>query len=220
MTRSRVTAPFGLAALLALAVGAAPRVGAAQIVYRSANIDIPHYGPAVFLNVLDGSYTTGQSPTCPGAGCNFAFGITYSGYTFFDVFAPTSYGVDPTPVAPGERGVTASLAPGAPIGASTVFSDETTLFAAYERTAPAQLVGFRFRAEPVGTVNVGWARVELVTSTSQYRIVDYAFESTPGQAIAAGDVGAAAVVPEPRTALLVGAGPLVLGWSGRGARRA
>lgn len=123
-------------------------------------------------------------------------------------------------MAPDARGVTASLAPGAPVGASTTFSDDAILFAPYEPGAPAQLIGIRFRDEAANTVNFGWARIELAMRTVQYRILDYAFEATPGRAIAAGDIGGAAVVPEPRAVLLVGTGLLVLGAAARRARRA
>lgn len=37
-------------------------------------------------------------------------------------------------------------------------------------------------------------------------LIDYAFDATPGAAIAAGDVGSVAVIPEPSAYLLLGAG--------------
>jgi hypothetical protein len=199
-----------VALLAAIALAAAPGPAAAQIVYRAANIDVTR--GVAYVNVLDGSYATPFTPRCPGPGCNYDVRIAFAGRATYRVTAPTDSAVSPSPVPPEARGVAVRLAPGALVGASTAFVDIEFVSAGGPEP---QLVGLRFRAEPAGAVHFGWVRVAPASGEGRFRILDYAFEATPGRAIAAGDAGGATVIPEPRVALLVAPGLLALGAAAR-----
>jgi hypothetical protein len=200
-------------AAAAAALATAPGAVAAQVVYRAAGIDV--YQTGAYVNVFDGSYTVGTSPRCPGAGCGYDFVVVWVGRQNYQLWAPAAdRRTGPSPVPPDAPGVVPGLTLGALVGASTAFSDLAFVGQSY-------YYGLRFLAEPTGALHYGWLRLASAgASTNTYRVLDYAFESTPGRAIAAGDAGGATVIPEPRAALLVAPGLLALGAAARrGGRR-
>jgi hypothetical protein len=181
------------------------------------NSSIPTTLTGLFVNVATGSAFSGPAafPTCPGPGCNYDFNIYgIAGARAF--FAPGSQGQSPAPVAEDQRGqVSASatgapivLAPGTLVGGSSIFNggDQVTSAAAFEG-GTGLIFGFRSRNEAGGanTTHYGRARISLPLGLPG-TLVDYAFDATAGASIAAGDTGATAVIPEPSTHALVGAG--------------
>ena len=196
-----------LAALAAAGAGMGLATQAdAAIVYSGAvNINIPSTTAGVYLNVVTG-VSSGVPASAPGWDVN-PWGSAPAGFSFFNPAAPAG-GVYVRNV--GTTGVS-NLAPGAIIGPASTYTSgagQTTGTGLFNLNSSNNIVGFRFNNEATGAVHYGWMRISLgATYGAQPRaIVEYAYESQPGVAIAAKDG-----VPTPGAAslLAIGAAGLV-----------
>jgi hypothetical protein len=173
----------------------------ADIVHSGiVNLDIPISTNGLYLNVLTGA----NNLPAPGTGGTTVPGwdINPWGSTGLGFFSPAGGGyVISTP------GFLVNLAAGTEIGSSSTFgSGSGSNTAMWNLNSSNNLFGFRFVNEAGGTTHFGWARLSLgeTAATAGRTIVEYAFNSTPGASIAAGDIGA---IPEPSSlaALALGA---------------
>ncbi len=222
MHRSPVSSALATS-LVALGLGVAALPAQAVVVYSgTVNIAVPNSFDGLFLNVVTGSTFAGPGfPALGGAGANYDVNIYFSGT--WTLFAPGFLGQsEPTPVPAGSKGYVAdsptgtalNLPVGTLIGGSSVFNTSTTPAGALA-TGATTVLGFRFRNEGPNlavstddTVHYGWARFRLPSSgTGPGTLVDYAFESTPLTAIAA---GVTTPIPEPASYAMFGAGLLGL----------
>ncbi len=90
----------------------------------------------------------------------------------------------------------ANLALGTLVGASSTYnSGGTTLVSQWNLNSSSNYFGFRFFNEASGQVHYGWGQFSLAGTPNGVgrALVAYAYESTPGLAIAVG------AVPEPAT---------------------
>ena len=216
------TAILALASLAALASPVTP--AAAQVTYRRLDFGFPSgvSGPYV-VNLVDGS-TFGTSlpgvfPACPGAGCDWDFGVRFGDLPSWRLILPGTQGVT-SPVGPAERGVVGTgpsgavqaLALGTIVGESSTFNTNASGANADPLEGLGdQFVGLRFRNEVGGTVHYAWARLRLTAPGRGGTVIDYAFEATPGRAIAVGAGLDVSVVPEPAAVALVAAGLALVG---------
>jgi MYXO-CTERM domain-containing protein len=209
------------AGLVAMGITAAALPAHAVVVYSgTVNIAVPNTFDGLFLNVVTGSNFAGPGfPALGGAGSNYD--INLFGATTWSLFSPGSSGQStPTPVPTTSKGYVAgsatgdvlNLATGTLIGGASIFNTGSPGATALA-TGTATLLGFRFRNEGPDltvstddTVHYGWARFRL-SSGSPGTLIDYAFESTPLTAIAA---GVTAPIPEPASVAMWGAGLLGL----------
>jgi hypothetical protein len=229
---------LAVASLTTVLAAAAAAPAAAQVVYRRLDFTFraDFAGPFV-VNLVDGSTfgtaLPGVFPTCPGPGCGWDLGLRFGNAPNWQVVLPSTFGVV-TPVAAAERGVVAAgaagpvqaLALGALVGpASSYNTDPSGVGADALLDLGEQFIGLRFRNEVGGTVHHGWARILLTRPLASGTVVDYAFEATPGRAIAVGAGLPVEVIPEPGTVVLVAGGLAVVGAGTavrarpRGARR-
>jgi hypothetical protein len=231
MRRSKASSVLA-ATCIALGVAVALPAHAVVVYSGTVNFAVPNNGIGLYLNVLTGTTFTGPGafPSLGGPGANYD--INLFGSATWSLFSPGSAGQSsPTPVPTTSKGYVAgtatgpalNLAPGALIGGSSIFNTGTPS-ATDLATGTSALLGFRFRNEGADltvstddTVHFGWARV-ILTNGVPGTLVDYAFESTPLTAIAAGVTPA---IPEPGTYALFGSGLLgLLAWRQRRQRAA
>ena len=186
----------------------------AVIVYSGVrNIPIPNTPTGLFLNVIDGTTYTGPNafPAVPGPGANWD--INPFGSTAWGFFVPNNGGqAQPIPVPNEQKGYVSvsptgqirNLPAGTLIGPSSVFNTQGPDADTIANGQPA-IIGFRFRNESLTpfTANYGWARV-ILTNGQPGTLVDWAYESAPGTAIAAG------AVPEPGALGCAGIGMAIL----------
>jgi PEP-CTERM motif len=227
MRRSPVSSALACG-LVALGVAAAALPAQAVVVYSgTVNIAVPNTFDGLYINVVNGSSFTGPGfPSLGGAGANYDVNVYISAGTW-TLFSPGSSGQStPTPVPTTSKGYVAASATGAAlnlpvgtlIGGASVFNTGTT-DAATLATGGTTVLGFRFRNEGPDltvstddTVHYGWARFNL-PATGPGTLIDYAFESTPLTAIAA---GVTTPIPEPASMALFGAGLLgLMAWKRR-----
>lgn len=191
-----------LAALAAAGAGMGLATQAdAAIVYSGAvNINIPSTTSGIYLNVVSGA--SGASST-PG------WDVNPWSTTALNMF---SGGTGTATRYAGTGSTYFNLAPGAVIGPAATFggAGTNTINAGtpLNFNSSNNLVGFSFFNEVTAATHYGWMRIALSgTAGAQPRaIVEYAYESTPGVAIAAKDG-----VPTPGAAslLAIGAAGLV-----------
>jgi len=195
-----------LAALAAATagMGLATQADAAIVYSGVVNINIPSTTSGIYLNVVTG--VSGGSST-PGWDVN-----PWSG-SALNMFSTATQGGSPGNTRYAGTGATYfNLAPGAIIGPAATFGGvgTNTINAGtpLNLNSSNNLVGFQFLNELTGAVHYGWMRIALGgTPGGQPRsIVEYAYESQPGVAIAAKDG-----VPTPGAAslLAIGAAGLV-----------
>jgi PEP-CTERM motif len=188
---------------IAVAAGAGLMVAASQshavIVYSGpVSLNIPVTTNGLYLNVVNGATNLpagGAGTTVPGWDIN---PWSATGLAFFSPTAPAGGAY----VLSGTSTV-ANLAVGTLIsGTSTFGSGIAANTAQFNLNSSNNVFGFRFINEAGGTTHYGWARFALGASTIDptRRVVEYAFESTPGLGIQAG------VVPGPGTYALMGLG--------------
>ena len=230
--RARLTAC--MAALIVPALAATP--AAAQVVYRRLDFTVPAGIPSEgVVNLVGGSTFRTQlgglpsSPTCPGSGCDWDFGLAFGETVNWRVVLPRARGVT-SPVTPEQRGVMATSATGTVRAlASAALVGEESTFNTNEFGVSAdpliglgeQFIGLRFRNEVGGTVHYAWARILLTSRPAFGTIIDYAFEATPQRAISVGaGLPPVSVVPEPGTVVLVASGLGVIGAIARRRRAA
>lgn len=168
----------------------------ADIVWSGiVNIDIPVNVDGVYLNVLTGQ-TGSSGGAVPGWDLNPYSG---TGLLFWQPSNPAGgvYSI--------QGGVVGNLAAGTSIDAGNTWGNAAG-GTQWNFSSNDNLVGFRFFNEGNSQVHYGWFRLGLgeTTTTPGRRIVEYAFNSTAGAGIAAGDIGA---IPEPSSlaALALGA---------------
>lgn len=209
---------------------------AAQVVHRRLDFTVPAGVPSEgVVNLVDGStFRTPlgglpSSPSCPGPGCDWDFGLAFGETVNWRVVLPRARGVT-SPVAPEQRGVVATsatgtvqaLASGALVGEASTFStNESGVSADPLIGLGEQFIGLRFRNEVGGTVHYAWARIVLTSRPAFGTIIDYAFEATPQRAITVGaGLPPVSVVPEPGTMVLVASGLALVGGVARRRRAA
>jgi hypothetical protein len=208
MTSNRLSLACGVAALFCC--GAAH----ASVIYSGVrNINVPNTGPGVYVNVVNGNTSTRDPfPILGDPGENWDINVYGSGLRTFGV--PNNAGqTAPTPIPAATKGYVSSsptslfanvskLAAGTTIGPASVWNINDP-FADDVSNVGNALVGFRFRDETTGnSTHYGWMRVNLVDD-GLGTIIDYAYESTPNAAIAAG------ATPEPATMAVLTAAGLV-----------
>jgi PEP-CTERM motif len=219
------------AAAMALGLAAATLPAQAVVVYSGpVNLAVPNTAIGLYLNVVTGTSYSGPNtfPSLGGPGQNYDLNMYVTGGAW-TLFSPGTSGQStPTPVPTTSKGYVAvsatgaasNLAVGTLIGGSSVFNTGTPDASALA-TGGTTILGFRFRNEGPDltvstddTVHFGWARFNLAPGGgSAGTLIDYAFESTPLTAIAA---GVTTPIPEPASLALFGAGLLgLLGWKKR-----
>jgi PEP-CTERM motif len=214
------------AGLVALTVTAVALPAHAVVVYSgTVNLAVPNTAAGLYLNVVTGTSFTGPGtfPTLGGPGSNYD--INVFGSATWSLFSPGSAGQSAPSVPLTSKGYVSgtatgpasNLALGTLIGGTSVFNTGGPAATALA-TGTTALLGFRFRNEgdlttaTDDTVHYGWARLVL-TNGVPGTLIDYAFESTPLTAIAA---GVSAPIPEPASYALFGAGLLgLLAWKQR-----
>lgn len=197
MLSNRLAKHFGAAAAAAVVVGSAN----AAIVWSGAvNIEIASTTNGLYLNVITGATnmpgSTGGA-TVPGWDINPWSSSTLN---FFNPSNPTGGVYVRTSAA--TAGVS-NLAAGTLIGASSLYTSgvaQTTGSNPFNLNSSSNIVGFRFFNEASSTIHYGWFRVSLAgTLAAQPRaLVEYAYESDAGVAIAAG------AIPAPGAIALLG----------------
>jgi len=208
--RLRICHPFVVLLSLLSGSGAAR----AAVVYSGVrNIVAPNTGEGLYLNVIDGTSYTGPNvfPSVPGPGADWD--INPFGSVAWEFFVPNNGGQSqPIPVPTNQKGYVATSATGPArnlpagtlIGPSSIFNTQGPDGALVATGTPA-LLGFRFRNETVTpfTAHYGWARL-ILTNGQPGTVVDWAWESTPDTAIAAG------AIPEPAALALATAAATIL----------
>ena len=200
---------------LALSLSAVSAASAAVVYSGPVNLTVPNTTTGLYLNFLDGTTYTGPGvfPVLGGPGANYDFNIF--GTATYSLFAPGTSGESAPAVPATSRGYltdaagnpAVNLAPGAPIGPTGIYNTAGGSASNLTTGVPA-LLGVRFRNEGPDlttdaddTVHFAWVRLSLVDGQPG-TLIDYAYESTPGTAILAGDIG----VPEPASLGLLAAG--------------
>jgi hypothetical protein len=185
----------------------------ANIVYSGVrNLTIPNTGIGLFVNVVNGTTYSGPSfaPLPGDAGFDYDFDIY--GSALWGLYAPKAAGqsqpfpaTSQTGFVSGGADEAARLAPGTLILPGSTF-DANDPFADLLATGQPAIFGFRFRTESAnfGDTYYGWARV-ILNNGVPGTLVDYAWESTPGVGLSAGQV-----VPEPATITLLAAAAIGL----------
>ncbi len=194
---NRLNKHFVAAAATAVAVAGSAN---AAIVYSGAiNVSIPANVDGLYLNVQTGL----QGST---GGTTAGWDINPYGATYLSFYAATGTGYMRNPGAGTATGRT-NLAAGTAIGASSFFYGSSS---AVVGTSVGQwafnssgIVGFKFLAAD-GLTHYGWARIAIGATLAARTLVDYAFESVAGGAIAAG-----ATVPAPGALALLGVAGLL-----------
>lgn len=184
---------LALASAVALSVFAVSSASAALVHSGVINTSVPGTFDGVYVNVQSGLATT---TTTGNANYDFNPYIPTPGTsTTWSFFQPD--GANGGTVASSTSGPAVVLNTGDIVGPSSVFKTGTATAGAFSGLTGA-LVGFKFQIETTpATVHYGWARVTLPTpvvgTTAQPAgtLIEYAYESTPNTALAAG------VVPEP-----------------------
>jgi hypothetical protein len=176
----------GAAAVAAVAgvgmVGTTASVDAAVVSSGVVNLDIPVSSNGLYLNLITGVNnlpapgTSGS--TVPGWDIN---PWSTSGLGFFSPTSPTggAYVVS-------SPGVVANLPLGATVDGSATFGGGiSTNVAQWNLNSSDNYFGFRFIAEPGGTLHYGWAQISLgAAANAQGRaLVQYAYESEPNTPI-------------------------------------
>ena len=197
MLSNRLAKHFGAAAAAAVVVGSA---NAAIVHSGIVNIEIASTTNGLYLNVITGANNipgNGGGGTVPGWDINPWSSTTLN---FFNPSNPTGgVYVRTSTATPG----VSNLAAGTLIGASSLYTSgaaQTTGSNPFNLNSSDNIVGFRFFNEASSTIHYGWFRVSLAgTLAAQPRtLVEYAYESEAGVAIAAG------AIPAPGAIALLG----------------
>lgn len=186
-------------AVCAAAVATVAVVGSANaaIVYSGViNLTVPATIDGIYMNVETGAYGSA------GAGvAGWDVNPYGTSTTAISLYAATGTGYMRNPGAGTSTGRT-NIAEGTAISATSFFYASST---ATIGTAVGQwsanssgIFGFKFLAAD-GLTHYGWMRLAIGANAATRTIVDYAFESTAGGAIAAG-----AGVPAPGALALLG----------------
>ena len=190
-----------LVACAATATAVIATGASAAVVYSGElNITIQANIDGLYVNCETGQYVNGPGAGVPG------WDINPYGATSLSFFAATGTGYMRNPGAGTATGRT-NLAAGTAIGASSFFYGSSS---AVVGTSVGQwafnssgIVGFKFLAAD-GLTHYGWARIAIGATLAARTLVDYAFESVAGGAIAAG-----AGVPAPGALALLGVAGLL-----------
>jgi hypothetical protein len=194
----RIDARLAAYATLAGVALVAPAVANADVIYSGVqNISVPATFNGIYLNMITGD-TGGTPAATPGWDVNpwvTSAGTASAAWRFF----PNGNGTNP------DNGVLVSsgtaiinLALGTLIGPSGTYS----ISSASVPPLGTSIFGIRLFNEATNTTHYGWIRMILNgtgTAITPGTIVDWAFESTPNTAIAAG------AIPEPSTTALLAA---------------
>lgn len=208
--RNRLARHLAVAAV----AGVAGHASAAIVWSGIVNLNIPSTTNGLYLNVVTGAFNTtgGAGTTVPGWDVNPWSSTTLN---FFNPAAPTGGVYMRLTGAGAPTSGVSNLAGGTIISSASTWSSgaaQTTGPGAFALNSSNNIVGFRFNNEATGTLHYGWMRVSLAsTLQGQPRtLVEYAFESLAGTAIAAG------AVPAPGAIALLG----LAGLAGSRRRRA
>lgn len=175
----------GAAAVAAVAgvgmVGTTASVDAAVVSSGVVNLEIPVTTNGLYLNLITGANNLPGSTagsTVPGWDIN---PWSSTGLGFFSPTAPAggAYVLSATSTV-------ANLAIGATVDGSATFgSGLTSNIAQWNLNSSNNYFGFRFIAEPGGTVHYGWAQIALGSTVNApgRAIVQYAYESDPNTPI-------------------------------------
>ena len=197
MLSNRLAKHFGAAAAAAVVVGSA---NAAIVHSGLVNLEIASTTNGLYLNVITGANNipgNGGGGTVPGWDINPWSSTTLN---FFNPSNPT--GCVYVRASAATAGVS-NLAAGTLIGASSLYTSggaQTAGSNPFVLNSSDNIVGFRFFNEASSTIHYGWFRVSLAgTLAAQPRaLVEYAYESDAGVAIAAG------AIPAPGAIALLG----------------
>ncbi len=182
--QTRLSRHFALTAS-AVAVATAATAQAAIVYSGPVNITVPANIDGTYLNVETGGYVNGPGGGMPG------WDINPYGATYLSFYAAAGTGYMRNPAAGTTTGRT-NLPAETPIGATSFFygSSAATIGTNAGQWAfnSVGIVGFKFLASD-GLTHYGWARVAIGASLPTRSIVEYAYESDAGIAIAAGNTG-------------------------------
>ena len=198
MPRNRSLAPQWTTLTVALALTAILGSAASgAVIHRGdLSIDLPHDAIGLYLDVVTGAFTQpGEGPErVPGWDVH----IAGSGDPEFLAGAAAAALGGPQYARIANFPQVSNLPPWWLVGADTRWFAGPASSGGYARLeygSDRNLIGFRFLNEATGAIHYGWLRIELGHSAaSPRRLVEYAYESTPGSAIAAGDTGRAAPI--------------------------
>ena len=207
--RNRLARHLAVAAVAGVA-GVAGQASAAIVYSGVVNLNIPSTTNGLYLNVVTGANNLpagGGGTTVAGWDVNPWSSTTLN---FFNPAAPTGGVYMRLTGAGAPTSGVSNLAGGTIISSASTWSSgaaQTSGPGAFVFNSSNNLVGFRFNNEATGTLHYGWMRISLAgTLQGQPRtLVEYAFESLAGTAIAAG------AIPAPGAVALLGAAGLVGG---------
>ncbi len=191
---------FGTLGLLAMSAILLPSASAGIVFVDPVDISVPQTGSGIYVDMV-----TGVTQTTDSSG-SWDFNLWASGGTTLTLNTTAFFTTDSLAVG----SPVSLLSFGDPISSANATADSSTLSMAnfYGQTG---YIGLRFWDESSTQYLNGWVEVS-VGGTNGYpaSILNWAYETTPGTTILAGDTGSS-TVPEPSTWMSMLGGLGVLG---------
>jgi len=187
-------AALGAAAAAVTGVGITQQAEAAVVYSGVVNLNVPATTTGLYLNLV-----TGGTAVAAAADIN-PWRSSTTGWLLNGSFT-----IQPDSLIVGSTTVATPLAAGTPIDGSNA----TATTSAATMGAGTAYYGFRFFNEATAQNHFGWIQLNVSGTTAASTLIDYAYDSTPGAAINAGDTGAGGV-PEPASLGLLALGAVGL----------